>query len=82
MNTQPKILSQGTQEFLCLRIRFVDAERVGHLGASYGGFMTMLGLATIQISTQRRCRHAGIFQLSPRIWGHGWWGLLYSERRQ
>ena len=32
---------EGTKKFLCSPIRFVNDKRIGCLGASYGGFMTM-----------------------------------------
>ncbi|MCL4409681.1 MAG: prolyl oligopeptidase family serine peptidase [Gammaproteobacteria bacterium] len=66
---------QGTQEFLAAH-PFVDAERVGHLGASYGGFMTML-LATMTDIFSPPMSHAGISNITS-YWGHGWWGFLYS----
>ncbi|MFC3092963.1 alpha/beta hydrolase family protein [Alteromonas sediminis] len=55
---------------------FVDADRVGHLGASYGGFMTML-LATKTDIFAASVSHAGISTLTS-YWGEGWWGALYS----
>ncbi|MCH8500551.1 MAG: prolyl oligopeptidase family serine peptidase [Aliidiomarina sp.] len=66
---------QGTQEFLAAH-PFVDADRVGHLGASYGGFMTML-LATMTDIFSASMSHAGISNITS-YWGHGWWGFLYS----
>lgn len=66
---------QGTQEFLAAH-PFVDAERVGHMGASYGGFMTML-LATMTDIYAASMSHAGISNITS-YWGQGWWGFLYS----
>ncbi|MCG9723355.1 prolyl oligopeptidase family serine peptidase [Shewanella sp. Isolate7] len=55
---------------------FVDAKRVGNMGASYGGFMTMY-LATQTDIFAASMSHAGISNLSS-YWGHGWWGYGYS----
>lgn len=65
----------GTKQFLGAH-DFVDAERVGHLGASYGGFMTML-LATKTDIFSASMSHAGISNITS-YWGAGWWGFLYS----
>lgn len=65
----------GTKQFLAAH-DFVDAKRVGHLGASYGGFMTML-LATQTDIFSASMSHAGISNLTS-YWGEGWWGFLYS----
>ena len=70
---------QGTQEFLAAH-PFVDAERVGHLGASYGGFMTML-LATMTDIYSASMSHAGISNITS-YWGHGWVGLFVFRRSQ
>lgn len=66
---------QGTEEFLAAH-PFVDGERVGHMGASYGGFMTML-LATMTDLYSASMSHAGISNITS-YWGQGWWGFLYS----
>lgn len=55
---------------------FVDGERLGNIGASYGGFMTMY-LATQTDMFAASVSHAGISALSS-YWGQGWWGFLYS----
>ncbi|WP_165831931.1 MULTISPECIES: S9 family peptidase [Gammaproteobacteria] len=65
----------GTERFLEAH-SFVDPERVGHLGASYGGFMTML-LATMTDIYSASMSHAGISNITS-YWGQGWWGFLYS----
>jgi len=65
----------GTERFLAAH-SFVDADRVGHLGASYGGFMTML-LATMTDIYSASMSHAGISNITS-YWGQGWWGFLYS----
>ena len=66
---------EGTKKFLDAH-PFVDEKRVGNLGASYGGFTTML-LATKTDIFAASLSHAGISNLS-NYWGYGWWGYLYS----
>ena len=65
----------GTRRFIDAH-EFVDGDRVGNLGASYGGFMTML-LATKTDLFAASMSHAGISHISS-YWGHGWWGFGYS----
>ncbi|MDP4529423.1 prolyl oligopeptidase family serine peptidase [Alkalimonas delamerensis] len=55
---------------------FIDRDRLGNIGASYGGFMTMY-LATQTDLFSASVSHAGISALSS-YWGQGWWGFLYS----
>lgn len=66
---------EGTQR-LVDEHDFVDGDRIGNMGASYGGFMTML-LATKTDIFAASMSHAGISQISS-YWGHGWWGFGYS----
>lgn len=66
---------QGTKLFL-ENHKFIDAERVGCIGASYGGFMTML-LQTRTDIFAAAISHAGISSISS-YWGEGYWGYLYS----
>lgn len=66
---------EGTRRFIDEH-SFVDGDRVGNLGASYGGFMTML-LATKTDLFAASMSHAGISHISS-YWGHGWWGFGYS----
>ena len=66
----------GTKAFLN-QYHFVDSKRVGNLGASYGGFMTML-LATKTDMFSASIAHAGISNITS-YWGQGWWGYLYSN---
>ncbi|MDK2597484.1 alpha/beta hydrolase family protein [Pseudoalteromonas obscura] len=67
---------EGTNAFLSA-YQFVDKDRLGNLGASYGGFMTMT-LATKTDMFSASISHAGISNLTS-YWGHGWWGYLYSS---
>ncbi|MCG8462456.1 MAG: prolyl oligopeptidase family serine peptidase, partial [Holophagales bacterium] len=66
---------EGTRKFLDAHPS-VDASRVGAIGASYGGFMTMHLLTHTDLFTAA-ISHAGISNLSS-YWGRGWWGYLYS----
>jgi dipeptidyl aminopeptidase/acylaminoacyl peptidase len=51
---------------------FVDEKRVGCIGASYGGFMTMLLVSKTDLLTTA-IAHAGISSISS-YWGEGYWG--------
>ncbi len=66
---------EGTQAFLAAH-PFVDPERVGCMGASYGGFMTELLVSRTKIFSAA-VSHAGISSLAG-YWGEGWWGYIYS----
>lgn len=66
---------EGTKKFVAAH-RFVDGERIGNIGASYGGFMTMY-LATRTDLFAASISHAGISDLTG-YWGDGWWGWSYS----
>jgi dipeptidyl aminopeptidase/acylaminoacyl peptidase len=67
---------EGTRKFLNDH-DFVDPEAVGCIGASYGGFMTML-LTTKTDIFSAAIAHAGISSISS-YWGQGYWGYLYSS---
>ncbi|WP_423126476.1 S9 family peptidase [Gaoshiqia sp. Z1-71] len=54
----------------------VDAEHVGCIGASYGGFTTML-LQTRTGIFKTAISHAGISAISS-YWGEGYWGYSYN----
>ena len=66
---------EGTERFIAAH-PFIDGERVGNIGASYGGFMTM-HLATLTDIYAASISHAGISALTS-YWGQGWWGYGYS----
>ncbi len=66
---------ESTQAFLDAH-PFVDRTRVGNMGASYGGFMTMY-LATKTDMFAASISHAGISNITS-YWGEGWWGYGYS----
>ena len=66
---------QGTKQF-CKEHPFVKADKVGCLGASYGGFMTMY-LQTVTDIFAAAMSHAGISNPAS-YWGYGYWGYSYS----
>ena len=66
---------QGTKRF-CLEHPFVKADKVGCMGASYGGFMTMY-LQTVTDIFAAAMSHAGISNPAS-YWGYGYWGYSYS----
>ncbi|MCZ7603866.1 MAG: S9 family peptidase [Melioribacteraceae bacterium] len=66
---------EGTQKFLTEH-KFVDPDRVGCIGASYGGFLTMNIITKTDIFSAA-ISHAGISNLTS-YWGVGHWGYLYN----
>ncbi len=66
----------GTKTFL-KEHPAANPEKVGCIGASYGGFMTML-LTTRTDIYAAAIEHAGISSISS-YWGEGYWGYLYSS---
>jgi dipeptidyl aminopeptidase/acylaminoacyl peptidase len=66
---------EGTKRFLDAH-PFVDRDKVGCIGASYGGFMTMYLVSHSDLFAAA-VSHAGISNLAS-YWGKGWWGYLYS----
>jgi dipeptidyl aminopeptidase/acylaminoacyl peptidase len=66
---------EGTKKFIEAH-SFVDGEKIGCIGASYGGFMTMLLLTRTDIFSAA-ISHAGISNIAS-YWGEGFWGYLYS----
>lgn len=67
---------EGTKKF-CAAHPFVDAKRIGCLGASYGGFMTMY-LQTKTDIFAAAASHAGISNVAS-YWGEGYWGYSYNS---
>lgn len=65
----------GTRAFLAAYAA-VDAKRVGCIGASYGGFMTMYLLTKTDLFAAA-VSHAGISNLAS-YWGEGNWGYAYG----
>jgi dipeptidyl aminopeptidase/acylaminoacyl peptidase len=66
---------EGTRRFIAAH-DFVDPQKIGCVGASYGGFMTMLLQTQTDIFTCA-ISHAGISSISS-YWGEGYWGYEYS----
>lgn len=66
---------EGTQKFV-KEHPFVNGKKIGCIGASYGGFMTMY-LQTQTDLFAAAVSHAGISALSS-YWGEGYWGYTYS----
>ena len=66
---------EGTKKFTEVH-SFIDADRIGCIGASYGGFMTML-LQTRTDIFACAISHAGISSISS-YWGEGYWGYWYN----
>ena len=67
---------EGTKQF-CKEHPFVDATKIGCIGASYGGFMTQY-LQTQTDIFAAAISHAGISDHTS-YWGEGYWGYSYSE---
>ena len=67
---------EGTKEFI-RQHSFVDEKKIGCIGASYGGFMTMY-LQTVSDIFAAAISHAGISDHTS-YWGEGYWGYSYSE---
>ncbi|MDD2489175.1 MAG: prolyl oligopeptidase family serine peptidase, partial [Bacteroidales bacterium] len=62
---------------LCEENSFIDATKIGCMGASYGGFMTQL-LQTKTDIFACAISHAGISDITS-YWGEGYWGYSYSS---
>lgn len=67
---------EGTRKF-CAEHNFVDAKKIGCIGASYGGFMTQY-LQTKTDLFAAAISHAGISDITS-YWGEGYWGYSYSS---
>ena len=70
---------EGTQQF-CKEHSFVNADKIGCIGASYGGFMTQY-LQTKTDIFAAAIAHAGISNIAS-YWGGGYWGYTYGEIAQ
>ncbi len=66
---------EGTKKF-CEAHPFVNPKRIGCIGASYGGFMTMY-LQTKTDLFAAAVSHAGISNVTS-YWGEGYWGYSYN----
>lgn len=56
---------------------WIDKDKIGCIGASYGGFMTQY-LQTVTDIFAAAISHAGISDHTS-YWGNGYWGYSYSE---
>lgn len=74
--TTAEEIAEGTRKFIDAHA-YVDPARVGCIGASYGGFMTML-LSTRNDLFAAAVAHAGISSIAS-YWGEGYWGYSYSS---
>lgn len=66
---------EGVKQF-CAEHSFVDPKKIGCIGASYGGFMTMY-LQTRTDIFSAAVAHAGISDITS-YWGEGFWGAAYN----
>ncbi len=67
---------EGTQQFIASH-PYVNPDKVGCLGASYGGFMTQY-LQTLTPMFAAAVSHAGISDVTS-YWGEGYWGYSYNS---
>lgn len=67
---------EGTKKF-CASHPFVNDKKIGCIGASYGGFMTMY-LQTKTDLFAAAVSHAGISNVTS-YWGEGYWGYSYNS---
>lgn len=74
--TAPEVI-EGTKAFLAAHPD-ADAAKVGCIGASYGGFLTM-HLITQTDMFAAAVSHAGISSISS-YWAEGYWGYGYGAR--
>ena len=62
---------------ICAEHPFINKDKIGCMGASYGGFMTQY-LQTVTDIFAAAVSHAGITNHTS-YWGEGYWGYNYSE---
>ena len=62
---------------ICEEHPFINKNKIGCMGASYGGFMTQY-LQTVTDIFAAAVSHAGITNHTS-YWGEGYWGYNYSE---
>ncbi|SEA88234.1 Dipeptidyl aminopeptidase/acylaminoacyl peptidase [Xylanibacter ruminicola] len=67
---------EGTKK-ICVAHPFINKDKIGCMGASYGGFMTQY-LQTQTDIFAAAVSHAGIANHTS-YWGEGYWGYNYSE---
>ena len=67
---------EGVQKF-CAAHPFVDKDKIGCIGASFGGFMSQYMVMKTDIFAAA-VSHAGISDITS-YWGEGYWGYSYCE---
>ena len=67
---------EGVEKFVAAH-PFINGEKIGNIGASYGGFMTQYLITQTDIFTAS-VSHAGISNITS-YWGEGFWGYSYSS---
>ena len=67
---------EGVEKF-CAAHPFVDKERIGCIGASFGGFMSQYLVMKTDLFAAA-ISHAGISDITS-YWGEGYWGYSYCE---
>ncbi|MBR3303988.1 MAG: S9 family peptidase [Bacteroidales bacterium] len=67
---------EGVKKF-CDEHPYVNREKIGCIGASYGGFMTQY-LQTVTDIFACAISHAGISNIAS-YWGEGYWGYSYGH---
>lgn len=72
----PAEIISGVEKFLAAH-PFVDKNKLGCIGASYGGFTTNELITRTDIFSAA-VSHAGISSI-PGYWGEGYWGYLYGS---
>ena len=70
-------ITEAVREF-CRAHAYVNKEKVGCCGASYGGFMTQYLQTLPDCPFACAISHAGISDHTT-YWGYGYWGYSYSE---
>ncbi len=66
---------EGVEKFVASH-PFVDRNKIGNIGASYGGFMTQYLITQTDLFAAS-VSHAGISNITS-YWGEGYWGYSYS----
>ena len=67
---------EGVEKF-CAAHSFIDKDRIGCIGASFGGFMSQYLITKTDIFAAA-ISHAGISDITS-YWGEGYWGYSYCE---
>ena len=67
---------EGVEKF-CAAHPFVDKDKIGCIGASFGGFMSQYLVMKTDIFATA-ISHAGISDITS-YWGEGYWGYSYCE---